>query len=226
MDAAPESKKWGQKLFLYSAVKACMTFFTFVESRGYAFLNPNTVHNQLRITEESWLLLYFILWRQWKNTKTKTLKCYKIFPVVRRKSPHELWQTQQSMNPFATLSSTKNQINNSVLKNRKTNSSISFCGGGEDWVVLLPNRKKPQPIFLLEQLRWLPLKPLILRQKGTQRTCLRLPSLTYWVFIPAPRVCTGVRQLGRTLGLRCAPTPRSARIYIKYISVVFALILA
>ena len=117
-----KASKWayGQKLFLYSAVKACMTFFTFVESRGYAFLNPNTVHNQLRITEESWLLLYFILWRQWKNTKTKTLKCYKIFPVVRRKSPHELWQTQQSMNPFATLSSTKNQINNSVLKNRKT----------------------------------------------------------------------------------------------------------
>ena len=148
------------------------------------------------------------------------------------------------MNPFATLSSTKNQINNSVLKNRKTNSSISrgvttltkavwavlwitLCPpGGEDWVVLLPNRKKLQPIFLLEQLRWLPLKPLILRQKGTQRTCLRLPSLTHWIFIPAPRVCTGVRELGRTLGLRCAPTTRSARIYIKYVSVVFALILA
>ena len=24
-------------------VKACMTFLTFVESRGYAFLNPNTI---------------------------------------------------------------------------------------------------------------------------------------------------------------------------------------
>ena len=41
-----KASKWayGQKLFLYSAVKACMTFFTFVESRGYAFLNPNTIH--------------------------------------------------------------------------------------------------------------------------------------------------------------------------------------
>ena len=38
--------------------------------------------------------------------------------------------------------------------------------------------KKLQPIFLLKQLRCLPLKPLLLRQKGTQRTCLRLPSLT------------------------------------------------
>ena len=66
-------------------------------------------------------------------------------------------------------------------------------------VVLLLNRKKLQPIFLLQQLRWLPLKPLILRQIGTQRTCLRLPSLTYWVFITAPRVCTSVRELGDTL---------------------------
>ena len=39
-----KASKWGQKLFLYSAAKACMTFFTFVESRGYAFLNPNTIH--------------------------------------------------------------------------------------------------------------------------------------------------------------------------------------
>ena len=60
-------------------------------------------------------------------------------------------------------------------------------------------QKKLQSIFLLQQLRRLPLKPLILRQKGTQRTCLRLPSLTYWVFTPTHRVCTGVRELGGTL---------------------------
>ena len=40
------------------------------------------------------------------------------FPVVRLL---ELPQTQPSMNPFATLSSTKTQTNNLVLKSRKGN---------------------------------------------------------------------------------------------------------
>ena len=60
--------------------------------------------------------------------------------------------------------------------------------------------KKLQPTFSLEQRRWLPLKPLIFRQKGTQRKCLRLPSLTYWAFIPASRVCTGVYGCSGTRG--------------------------
>ena len=80
--------------------------------------------------------------------------------------------------------------------------------------------QKLQSIFLLEQLRWLPLKPLISRQKGTQRTCLRPPSLTYWVFIPAPWVSTGVRELGRTLELRCA---RRRSVPLEYISSTLAL---
>ena len=57
-------------------------------------------------------------------------KIWMIFLVVRRKSQHELSQTQPLMNPFAALSSTKNQINNSVLKNKKHDCSrISFFGG-------------------------------------------------------------------------------------------------
>ena len=80
--------------------------------------------------------------------------------------------------------------------------------------------KKLQSIFLLEQLRWLPLKSLISRQKGTQRTCLRPPCLTYRVFIPAPWVSTSVRELGRTLELRCA---RRRSVPLEYISSTLAL---
>ena len=49
--------------------------------------------------------------------------------------------------------------------------------------------------FSLEQLRWLPLKWLILRQNETQGTRLGFPSPPYWVFFtPTLWVCTGVRR--------------------------------
>ena len=100
---------------------------------------------------------------------------------------------------------------------------VKEVGGGAEERTGLSSywtEKKLQSIFLLEQLRWLPLKPLISRQKGTQRTCLRPPSLTYWVFIPAPWVSTGVRELGRTLELRCA---RRRSVPLEYISSTLAL---
>ena len=43
---------------------------------------------------------------------------------------------------------------------------------------------KIQSRFLLQQLRWLPLKWLILSQNETQHTLLEHPSLPYWVFYP------------------------------------------
>ena len=46
------------------------------------------------------------------------------------------------------------------------------------------NTKKLQSTVLLEQLRWLPLKWLILRQNETQRSYLGLPILPYWGFYP------------------------------------------
>ena len=53
------------------------------------------------------------------------LKRFFLQSVVR--SLHQLSKTQPSVNPFATISSTKNQIKNSVLKNRKTTlTAVAF----------------------------------------------------------------------------------------------------
>ena len=70
--------------------------------------------------------------------------------------------------------------------------------------------------FLLQQLRWLPLKWLILSQNETQHTLLEHPSLPYWVFYPYSQTVYGQQTYANFLasvgyhfllaiGLHCAP---------------------
>ena len=88
-------------------------------------------------------------------------------------------------------------------------------GGGRNYVVLevLPGEKhsfrnlfpkilwqikhkKIQSRFLLEQLRWLPLKGLFLRQDETRRTCLGLPYPTEFLSLlpESLRTCACKKQ--------------------------------
>lgn len=107
-----KASKWGQKIFLYSAVKARIFNFRRLSWQSFAppqnHINKPASNNRGIFIEAVFL---FVATVEEHELIVNNLKCQKIFSVVRRKSLHELSQTSRNaalMNLFATRFSKKN----------------------------------------------------------------------------------------------------------------------
>ena len=100
-------------------------------------------------------------------------------------------------------------------------------GGGEEWIVLLLNRKKTSVYIFTRATPLVAPKTVNFAPKRNATYMSETPIPNLLSFYPCSMSqygCSGARAYAGA-PLR-APTLRSARIYIKYISVVFVLILA